>query len=63
MYLRRNNERQIIDVEIVQRFCEDCLGKKNVVSTEREQKKGEKLQQSQYITLHSCASLKWYLGI
>lgn len=50
MYLSRNNERQVIDVEIVQRFCEDCLGKKNVLSTEREQKKGGNF--SRVNTLH-----------
>lgn len=42
MCLSRNIKRQIIDVEIVQRFCGDCLGRKFVISTEREQKKGEK---------------------
>lgn len=53
-----------MDDEIVQKFCEDCLGKKIVILTKKEQEKVEKkLQQSQYITLHWCGSLKQYLSI
>lgn len=39
MYLSKNSKRQIINVEIVQRFCEVCLGGKIIISTKRNQKK------------------------
>lgn len=42
MYVSRNSKRQIMDDEIVRNFCEDCLGKKFVISTKKEQEKVEK---------------------
>lgn len=49
MYLSRNNKSQII--EIVQKFCEDCLGRKLVIKKENRRKGKTSAESIHYMSL------------